>query len=526
MSTRSSHAAASSSARRRTSRTRLALAFVTTAALLIAATPALAQQWNFVGSRQQAMGGAGIGTVNDSTAFYWNPAAMGFKKKGEWDVQLPVTVNLSVENELIEQVSDLAVRSGDIEALIDDLEAGDPSILTNGNIGPAMDWLADFDALGESPQSVHTEIGIGLLGHVGNFAFGGLSNTTAYIFPDVDLSQIGLLQSDLTTFLANSPAVTGQQTALKDQIRNDIGGFWTNSTANGNNADRYVDVFVASNEVDPDDPGTRAIILLLARGVENDESFAANQSGIVTAGLSIQEIGVSYGYALPSPWLKRWLDKKISVGATAKYMMGIAFVRSARYDEISGGGLGDINEFKDNQISHQFGLDLGIDYRPFEFARIGIAARNVNVPRFDGGEFGDIKVKPQVRMGMSAEPIERWILALDVDLTENSNPQLERSPAEDLFRSRLVSLGTEYTIPLGKPSALALRFGTYKNTHDEINEGWALTGGLGLKLWGFVLDLSAGGGLDRERIRTDTNKYVNIPDRVNVGLGLKWEKSI
>ncbi len=502
------------------------VALVTLLGLGLAAPAAFAQQWNIVGSRFQGMGGAGVATVDDSTAFYWNPAALGYKKRGEWDVQLPATANISVENELIEQVSDLAVRADNLDAAIDLLEAGDPGFLTDGVIGPAVDWLADFDALGEEPQSVHGEIGFGLMGHSGNFGFGALSNTSAYVFPNVDLSAIGLDQGDLTTLLNASGASTTEQTALKDRIRNDVGGYWNGNTTSGNNADVFVDIFVESPEVDASDPQVQDIILQLAEGVENADSFADNESGIVTAGLSIQEFGVSYGYAIPSPWFERWLDRKISVGITAKYMMGVAFVKAARYDDVSSGGFGDIADFDDNRISHRFGLDLGIEYRPLPFARIGIAARNVNAPKFDGGTFGDIKVRPQVRMGMALEPIERWILALDVDLTKNRNPELQRSPTPDPFRSRMVSLGTEYTIPIGKPTALALRFGTYKNTVDEIREGWALTGGVGLKLWGFWLDLSAGGGLDRERIRTDTNKYVNIPDRLNVGLGLKWEHSI
>jgi hypothetical protein len=504
---------------------RLGLGVSIFAAAWLVSAPAFAQQWNLVGPRAQGMGGAGMAVVDDSTAFYWNPAIFGFKKKGEWDVNLPITVNLSVENELLEQASDLAIRSDDLATIIDDLENGDASnFLDPASLGPAVDWLADFNALGSTPQSVHTEIAIGLLGHAGNFGFGGLSNTTAYVFPDVDLSTIGLDQGDVNDYLQNVAPVLPGETDLKSRVAN-IGGYWGGSTTNGPNADRFVDTFTDAG-IDTSDPAVQEIIVLLAQGIEDGESFAANDSGIVTAGLSIQEIGLSYGFALPSPWLKRWLHKKISVGATAKYMMGIAFVRTARYDDISSGGLGNIDSFSDNRISHRFGLDLGIDYRPFEFARIGLVARNVNVPKFDGGEFGDIKVRPQVRLGMAAEPIERWIVALDVDLTENRNPELENSPTVDPFRSRLVSLGTEYTIPIGKPSAIALRFGTYKNTVDEISEGWALTGGLGLKLWSFWLDLSAGGGLERERIRTDTNEYVNIPDRLNVGLGLKWEKSL
>jgi hypothetical protein len=485
------------------------------------AGPAAANPWNMVGSRFQAMGGAGLGTVDDSTAFYYNPAAFGFKKRGEWDVQLPITANASIENELLRDTSDLAVRANDLKDVIDQLESGSPADLTDtGRIDGAIQWLNDINALGARPQSVHSEIGFGLLGHTGSIGFGALSNTTATIYPDIDVTSFGFDPTGLADLLSNVPA-TAQQTQLKQDIAN-IGGFW-----DATNAGQLVDAFVNAPGVDPNDPKTQDLIFKIANGANQGSTFANNESGVLTTGLSIQEFGISYGYALPSPVLKRWLDKKVSVGATAKYLLGIAYVQSARYvDSVSGSGLGDIGSFKDSTISSNFGLDLGIDYRPLPFARIGIVARNVNAPKFNTGDFGKIRVHPEVRMGMSLMPIERFILAFDVDLTENRNPTLENAPIGDPFRSRLVSLGTEYTIPIGKPAALALRFGAYTNTASGMEGNWALTGGLGLKLWSFVLDLSAGGGLDRERIRTDTNRYVNVPDRMNLGLGFKWVKSI
>ena len=53
-----------------------------------------------------------------------------------------------------------------------------------------------------------------------------------------------------------------------------------------------------------------------------------------------------------------------------------------------------------------------------------------------------------------------------------------------------------------------------------------MTGGLGLRLWQFVLDLSAGGSFEKEKIRTGSDEFMNFPTRLNAGLTLKWEKSL
>lgn len=490
-------------------------------AAILAATPAAAGQWNFVGSRAQAMGGANVAAVSDSTAYYWNPAAFGFKKRGEWDVQLPVTMNVSIENQALENVSNLAFSTDDIASVLDAFEnpVGSLPGLTQTEIDGTIQWLDDLNAIADQTQNVHSEIGIGLMGHAGHFGFGGLSNTDATIYTDIDLANLGLSTSALTDFLSAVPA-TGQQAPLKSDVAA-LGGFWNATTAA-----QLVDAFVAAPSVDINSARTQDFVLDLADSVNNGGAFQNNESGVVTVGLSLQEFGVSYGYALPSPVLKRWLDKKLAVGATAKYILGVAYAQSCRY--VDGCDLGEVLSFDNAVLSSNFGLDLGIDYRPLPFARLAIVARNVNAPKFDAGEIaGKLKVQPQVRMGMSLTPIERFVLALDVDLTENQQAEATSANVpQSSFRSRLISLGTEYTIAMGKPSSLALRFGAYKNTVDSIEDGWALTGGLGLRLGGFWLDLSAGGGLERERVRVGELKYVNIPDRMNLGLGLKWEKSL
>lgn len=498
---------------------RVSLAVALLALMVPAAT---AQQFNFVGSRFQGMGGAGVATVTDSTAQYWNPAALGFKKKGEWDVQLPVTVGTAIQNNALENVSEVVYGYDQASGVIEALQDGGGVAPTSGEIDSTIQWLTDLDALGDSAESVYGQVGIGLLGNVGHFAFGAISNTNITSYPDVDLANIGFDLTSFSDFLSAVSPNPGQLQTLKDQVDAQPSPFWDAA-----NSAAFVDAFINAPGVDANAPNVQQLILDIS-GVVGDSQFdfANNTSGVVAVALSIQEIGLSYGYALPMPFFKPF-DKKLSVGATAKYMMGISFARASLYtDGISGSGLGSIDGFDESTISSNFGLDLALDFRPFEFARIGLVARNVNAPKFSAGEAGDIRVRPAVRLGMSVTPIERLVLAMDVDLTDNRWGTVDWKLPDPTYSSRLISLGSEYTIPLGKPCALALRFGGYSNLTGSDNSNWAMTGGLGLKLWGFWLDMSAGGSFQKNRVRTGDTTYVNVPDRLNAGLGFKWQKSI
>ncbi len=42
------------------------------------ASTARAEEWAILGSRYQAMGGAGVAVVNDNHAAHWNPGALAF----------------------------------------------------------------------------------------------------------------------------------------------------------------------------------------------------------------------------------------------------------------------------------------------------------------------------------------------------------------------------------------------------------------------------------------------------------------
>jgi len=212
-------------------------------------------------------------------------------------------------------------------------------------------------------------------------------------------------------------------------------------------------------------------------------------------------------------------------------MLGITFLKTFQYSDTSSTGdiFGDWIDSGDSEISHNVGIDLGLSWRPLDFVQVGLVARNVNGPSFNIAPFinpttGEYVTKvaldPQVRMGVALVPIRHLTLAADFDLTENV---LKTLPG---YRSRIVSLGAEYDIPIGRHFGLALRVGGYNNLSGTVNQDWAMTGGIGLRLGLFQLDASLGSSFEDELVRTDTYSYKRLPTRFNAGVTLKFEKSI
>jgi len=481
---------------------------------------ASAGPWSFVGARHQAMGGAGVAVSDDSNAAYWNPANLAHKKA--YDVQLSVTLDGNIENNALERLSRLIEDGENVDALIS--SAGGPPGLTDGQRSQIVGFLEDLGDFGKSGEAVHVGVNVGLAGRANGLGFSAMSHTTGTVFPNVDPASLAVVATagalaDLLNCGA-CPAPTNQ--ALADEILAADGtGLWDQA-----GADNYVRLFEDAG-ADTTKGSTSDLMknianqTALAAAGGGGGTLAAGDTGALVGGLSTQEFGISYGLAIPVPFFEP-LDKKISVGATAKYIMGITFVSFTGYSGSGDAGdvLAGVTDFDQSNIDHNFGLDLGASYRPFEWLTFGLTARNVNSPEFDAKNLGSITLPAQVRIGTAVEPIENLLLAFDFDATEN---QIATLPG---FKSRIVSLGSEYAIPMGDNVDLALRFGAFSNVSGQVNQDWGLTGGLGLRLWQFVMDLSVGGSPNRETITTGTDETTDLPTRINMGLTLKWEKSI
>jgi len=509
--------------------------------LSMLATSAVADQWSFVGPRYQAMGGTGVAFADDSVAVYWNPANLAWKRG--YDAQFPVGLNANIENDALAKLSDLIQTADDLGNVLDESLNCDP-VACLALVGQARSdvmnfliQLADYD---KGAESVHFGVNLGLAGRVNNYGFSAMSMSTGTIFPDIDIDNLAIGDA-LTDLVGTTPLGTPVDSGLADTIATQLAGGGIPSLAQVAQAENLVwlaeQAGANTSNANTQSFLTRLAVQSAAGG--GGDAFQDNQTGAVVAGLSTQEFAFTYAHKVPMPFrsemgdtmrgITDFIHNRISLGGNLKYMLGIGFAETIRYSDGEGGGgvTSSFTGFKDPKISHNFGLDIGLSVRPVDWLQFGMVARNVNGPKFDiapavfnGKRVTKVEVPAQVRMGIALLPINNLTLAFDFDATENKIVTLPG------FKSRIISLGAEYAIPFGKNVDLALRLGGYSNVAGVVKKDWTMTGGLGLRLWQFVLDLSAGGSFETEKIRTGSNKFTDIPPRLNAGLTLKWEKSL
>lgn len=169
--------------------------------ILLVTTPSLspAAQFSIVGPRALGMGGAGVAAVNDSTAVYWNPAALAQYHKV--DIRIPAALALRDHMDLKNTWTDI----DDIEELA---ELGDPAALTRLSLllqrlgqpstGADLDGSAGLLISIPLPNSAMAVSGLGL-GYVGMYPTADMRNlNTSPILP---------LPADSVT--RNYTAVTG-----------------------------------------------------------------------------------------------------------------------------------------------------------------------------------------------------------------------------------------------------------------------------------------------------------------------------
>ena len=510
--------------------------------MLLMETPvAQADVWNFTGSRYQAMGGTGVAFSDDSLSAYWNPANLAFQKG--WDVQIPVTANGEIVNLAAEKLSDLLQRASDMESTLSQyvdcigLECSDiPAELPQTE--EIVGFLYDLSRLGKEAESVYVDVEFGILGRYNNFAFSALSLTTATIYPNIDTENVdlGARPGDWIPCPPPSPAPacnTPQDTQFFERMKQEadplrwseeeIGQFiWSMEQING------------GQELGPDQKS------IVNSVITSTGSFADNQSGALSAGLSTQEFAVSWSHTIPVPGFDKmegtskkifgYIHDKVSLGITPKYILGITFLNFSSYNggQTISGVARDLTDLDSRTISHNFGLDIGMSFRPVEWFQLGLVARNVNSPEFDvdtfktvrGRVIDSIELPAQVRLGIALRPFRNLILSSDIDLTQNSVTTIPG------FESRILSVGAEYRIGMGRHVDLNLRLGTFGNLSGYGGDDWSMTGGLGLRFGSFAIDLSGGGEFSENLVRTGSTSYTNLPSGLNLGLGFKWVKSL
>jgi hypothetical protein len=380
-------------------------------ALIAVIVPAAshAEQFAVVGPRALGMGGASVAAVNDSTAVYWNPAALADFRRV--DIRMPAEAGFADHAGL----KDTWSMIDNINARI---QAGDPAA-----INEAISLLQNLD-------KPHTGADI---------------NASAGLLISIPIAKSAIAVSALEFGYA--------------------GLYPTIDT-----------LHLGSN------PGTPA-------------TFVGDNDSVVTGiGIVAKEPAVSFATSFAD---------KVFIGANAKMIYADTYVNTQFLKSNSFNTF--VDDLKQNKTgSNKASFDAGILYVPVESFRLGVVGRELNSPSFavDGvfaqklgnGDVGtalridEVKFNPQYRAGVAWLPLQTLTLAADYDLTGNKT----LTPG---YENRTVAVGLEKTF---LHEYFNVRLGANKNL-AESGEKRVYTGGVGLRLFAFRLDLAGAYDFDKRQ---------------------------
>jgi hypothetical protein len=406
------------------------------------------------GPRAMALGGALVSIVDDGTAAYWNPAALGrrditFAADPVW--------GFTVADNITERMNDFK-----------DFYSNPPDT-SNPNV--LIGFVRDFS----NALRRFNDPGTGVIGnmHVG---------VTSMIGP-VAVSWVDMTKMEI------GPGMDSQTSRLIDEKYFNSG---------------------------PDYQRRAMILALLDAGLlTSDEAYrlqlqgwyttpndmiglSENKSEIAVSGYSEHDIGVSYAYSFP---LGRY--DFIAVGGTAKFIYGLKYVNDMSV--LVGGSL-DPDAFATGPnwlfsnvlgldaaaTGYSFSMDLGVQMMLGRFFHLGIAGHNI-IPldiTWSDDSLDPTPLDTQVRLGVGFEMFDSLTLAMDIDALETNytvktrvlvnNNWVEKDIVVD--RVRDLSLGLEWVI--GDIFAVRAGFNTNYNSliEDQAKATFLASVGLGVKM--------------------------------------------
>lgn len=420
---------------------------------IFAVNPCFSLEFQPLGFMPLSMGGAGVASAKGSYAPYYNPALVA-EKKHATQVSLSVGVGIREVN-LAEHIDNLADSGIDesIRKLTESIEGG--GILD-------VNVQEDIKLIKSTLQSISRNNGLQLMPNVHlsvqakSYGFGlfGLSEVTAH----------AVIDPQRLDFIVN----TG------------IGYF------------KY-------------DENENTYTLTDSSDYENNSLDYALENGLTylkLTGLAYTEIFLSHARTLSLT------SGELNVGGTLKVMPGYAYDEEVKIDTESD----EVdNEFKDQENkTTSWGVDAGMLYKPkrFEKLALGLVLKNLNTPGFKTKYGNKLRIRPQVRSGISYDCWnERITLAADIDITNNKT----FIPG---YESQFIGAGAGFH----PYSWLSLRTGIMNNIRES-HEGTILTAGLGIGVKWLQLDIA--GQMSTKKTEYDREDIPNYA-QVQVSLLSKW----
>ncbi len=405
--------------------------------LLLVPCIGLAIEFQPIEYKALSMGGAGVATSTGSLAPYYNPALLAEHHHG---AQISVSGGVGIREvnlaDHIDTLADIGITDT-IDEAIDYVENNYAQALASG-LPPELQ--KKFQTIISELKAIGTKNGLQLMPtasaglQIGNFGLGifGLAEGTAHAVIDPRYLDI-IIPVDVSI-----NGVTQTVYVKYDPDQNTLSPSTLNQYASSS----------------------------LEYALDHELTY------LKLSGMAYLEIPVAYAHKFPTPW------GELDLGGAIKLMPGWTYDGIVAVDISSG----DINsKLKDyDKTDTSWGIDLGLLFKPhfLKGLSLGLVGKNLNTPEFDTVTGQTYKIDPQARLGIAYD-FSAFTLALDADLTKN--------------KTFIPDYDTQYIgggISFHPWSWFSLRAGAMQNI-AESEEGLVLTGGLGMGLKWFQLDLAA-----------------------------------
>ncbi|GFO54143.1 hypothetical protein GMSM_11500 [Geomonas sp. Red276] len=473
------------------------------------------------------IGGAGVARTTNALAAYWNPAGLAFNET-TFSMPIEVSAGLRVSKGLadnVDKVEKFTEKGANGQSTFDNLKniSGNPDAL--GDVVALLSVLKDIeDKKGTVSLEANTEFAM----QIKHFAFGAFGNMEGFARPDIDMknilpsnsSGVTLTNADIINAVTPGIGTSHNYTYFTDAtIRGNLitsleGAGFTASQANDILATMDNTLTTNNHGVTQDQISTTTIgnflptLIASNNGTGGGLTIDNNRTAVVLRNLAYVEFPIAYGHPIDLGGYG-----KLGIGASVKPIVGRVYSSELllvnQGSSVSSGNITS-NLTKNYTESTAVTFDLGMFYKYSDWFNFGLVGKNLTSPKFSAPALKDqhgnlvttdangnpvdnsgVTLKPQVRAGISLDPLSWLTLAADLDITKNETVL----PSAD-YTSRNLGGGLE----IHPFTWLKLRGGMYKNLANN-DIGPVATAGLSLGIKWFYFDIDGAYGLETAKFK-------------------------